>query len=118
MQPSKVAFANTNWFSVDHPALVMVKRNHDSITLSVSNPLHTLDVPELVLETGLKLKPGSYSYDLKGIQPMPGESFLVEATENGSRITVELPDATDAERYNNQDMMYAGSPLVTEITLR
>ena len=116
--PGTVRFEGGQWINVNHPALVMLKRDSHSVILSVSDPLHSVEIPELVIETDLCLKSGRYYYDLEGVYPRRGEFFLVEAIENGSRITVKLPDLTDTERYQYQELMYAGSPLITQIPLR
>ena len=106
------------WFESDSPVLVMCKENENSIDLSVSNPLHTLDMKKLILKTNLKLKPGKYQYNLKGINPQKGEYFTVSFDNNTTTIVVDLPDHSDAEKYNYQEMMYAGSPLSNRIPIQ
>ncbi|MGL5920323.1 MAG: hypothetical protein ACRCZQ_07475, partial [Bacteroidales bacterium] len=62
-----------------------------------------------------KLKAGAYSYKLKGVYPLDGETILIKPEGRGSRVTVELPDIRDAEKYNYQSDLYSGSPLEIEI---
>ena len=74
-----------------------------------------IDYIALMIKTQIKLKEGTYAYSLKGINPQPGESFKVTSNGDITTITIQLLDSSDADRYNNQQMMYAGSPLIVTI---
>lgn len=74
-------------------------------------PLQMIHPTSFVIETQfdpkkqifgvVKVKEGMYAYSLKGINPEPVEHFKVTLNGDISTITVQLPDNTDADRYNN-----------------
>lgn len=114
----RVPLNDNNWIESNRPALIMFKQNKSDVELSLSNPLHTIDVKKLIVKTNFKLKAGKYLYQLKGINPQKGEYFIVTNDGENSIITVQLPDSSDADRYNNQEAMYAGSPLIVKVPIR
>lgn len=99
----------------DDTAQIMLRENPESWNLIVSNPAPDGLKRTLSFFVSQKLREGIYSYQLKGVCPMPGETIKITQEGKGSRIIVELPDLTDAKKYNYQSDLYSGSPLEIEI---
>lgn len=99
----------------DDTAQIMLSEKPDSWSLTVSNPSPDGVKQTLSFFVSRKLKAGAYSYKLKGVYPLDGETILIKPEGRGSRVTVELPDIRDAEIYNYQSDLYSGSPLEIEI---
>lgn len=95
-----------------HPALIMLKDKGESLELAYSDPLHSLSTSEVTIEISEKLKEGSYTYEFPGIKVSKGETVTVNNTEEGSAITIQLPDSKDGELYNYKEQLFAGAPIV------
>lgn len=113
---SRVDFSDKSWVQTNLPALVMIKDFKDSIRLSLSNPLHTLDNISITIQISELLKEGDYSYTFPGIKPREGEKVMVKNHGTYSTITVLLPDSEDGEFYDYREQMYAGAPIVLNLT--
>lgn len=91
---------------------------HDSDTewvLSINNPIPDGQKQTLTFSTSVKLPAGTYTYRTKGIYPLKGENVTVIPEGKGCKITVELPDSRDAEKYNYQSDLYAATPITVNI---
>lgn len=96
-------------------ALIMLRDNGNSWTLSVSNPMPDGKKQTLTFYASTSLKAGTYAYQTKGIQKLAGETVTVSPDKGGSKVVIELPDIRDEKRYNYQSDLYAATPIVVEI---
>tara|TARA_R110001592_G_scaffold363328_1_gene684163 strand:+ start:34324 stop:37278 length:2955 start_codon:yes stop_codon:yes gene_type:complete len=111
----RVDFTDASWVQTNLPALVMIKNFKDSIRLTVTNPLHSLDHKSIIIKVSEILKEGDYSYKFPGIKPIESEKAVVTNNEIYSTITVFLPDNEDGEFYNYKEKLYAGAPIVLNL---
>lgn len=99
----------------EETAQLMLREEEDAWILSVNNPAPDGQKQTLTFHLSMALPQGTYTYQVGGIYPREGETVNVTAAENGCTVTVELPDARDAARYNYQSDLYAASPIVVNI---
>lgn len=69
----------------------------------------------LTFNISAKLPAGTYAYRTRGVYPLEGETVTVTPEGKGSKVTVELPDSRDAEKYNYQSDLYAATPIIVSI---
>ncbi len=100
----------------DSPAQIMLRETADSYVLSAQNPEpdHKTDT-RLTFTLSKRLPAGTYSYRAGGIYPIDGETVTVADEGKGSRVTVELPDFRDEQKYNYQTEVYNAVPVVITI---
>lgn len=101
--------------TADAPSQLMLRETRDSYILSMGNPAPDDSRQTLTFSTSRPLPAGTYTYTCGGIYPLIGETVTVAPEGTGSRITVELPDARDEERYHYQTKLYSGVPVVVNI---
>lgn len=103
--------------SADSPAQLMLAERPGEWILSAQLPEPDGGRRErLVFDISEPLAPGVYSYDIKGVDTVAGETVAIEPTaDGGSRVTVELPDARDAAHYRYQSDLYQAAPVVVAI---
>lgn len=113
-KPGTISIGNTTVTSEDVAQIML----HDSDTewvLSINNPIPDGQKQTLTFSTSVKLPAGTYTYRTKGIYPLKGENVTVIPEGKGCKITVELPDSRDAEKYNYQSDLYAATPITVNI---
>lgn len=113
-KPGSIAVGKTTVTSNDI-AQIMLRDNGTEWILSVNNPMSDGQKQTLTFSTSAKLPAGTYTYQTKGIYPLKGENVTVTPEGKGSKITVELPDSRDAEKYNYQSDLYAATPITVNI---
>lgn len=113
-KPGTLAIGNTEIVSEDI-ALLMLRDNNDSWTLSMSNPAPDGVKQTLTFHVSTKLRQGVYKYQVGGVYPRNGETVTVTSTPQGSKIVVEIPDARDEVFYNYQSDLYAATPIIVKI---
>ncbi|SHE81631.1 Polysaccharide lyase family 8, C-terminal beta-sandwich domain [Mariniphaga anaerophila] len=112
--PGKIK-VNKKTIECDNTAMVMLKENQNSWTVSVGDPTADVHKEQITLRFSTPLKEGKYSYTVPGIYPREGEFAEVKREGNNSVITVEMPDARDEAYYNYQSVLYSGVPVVLNI---
>lgn len=113
-KPGTVSVGNTSVTSKD-VAQIMLRDNGTEWILSVNNPIPDGQKQTLTFHTSAKLSAGTYTYQTKGLYPLEGETVTVTSEGKDSKVTVELPDRRDAEKYNYQSDLYAATPIVVNI---
>ena len=101
--------------SADAPAQLMLREEDDRWVLTASNPAPDGVRPTLTFHLSEALPTGTYSYTTAGVYPLEGETVTVTPDGKGCTVTVELPDARDAAKYNYQSDLYAASPITVYI---
>lgn len=102
--------------SADAPAQLMLRETHDAYILAAGNPEpDDKNKTQLTFTLSKRLPAGTYSYRIGGIYPIDGETVTAADEGKGSRITVELPDFRDEEKYNYQTELYNAAPVVITI---
>lgn len=96
-------------------AQIMLRDNGKEWVLSVNNPMPDGQKQTLTFSTSAQLPAGTYTYRTKGVYPLEGETVTVISEGKGSKVTVELPDSRDAEKYNYQSDLYAATPIIVNI---
>lgn len=96
-------------------ALIMLRDNGDSWTLSASNPMPDGKKQTLTFNINIPLTAGTYTYETQGLYPVQGETVTVSQNRTGSKVVVELPDIRDEAHYNYQTDLYAATPIVVNI---
>lgn len=104
-----------DWVEVNQPVILMKEETRDNLLLSLCDPLHSLDTNAVQIDVSVKLAEGIYPYEFNGIETIKGETVQVTATEQGSRITVNLPDSRDGARYAYREMLLAGAPILIQL---
>jgi len=99
----------------DDVALIMLRDNGDSWTLSASNPMPDGKKQRLSFRVSTPLAAGTYTYRTKGMYPLEGETVTVSPDKDGAKVVIELPDIRDEKRYNYQSDLYAATPIVVNI---
>ena len=99
----------------DDVALIMLRDNGDSWTLSASNPMPDGKKQRLTFRVSTPLTAGTYTYRTKGVYPLEGETVTVSPDKGGAKVVVELPDIRDEKQYNYQSDLYAATPIVVTI---
>ncbi|MGM9762486.1 MAG: polysaccharide lyase beta-sandwich domain-containing protein, partial [Candidatus Cryptobacteroides sp.] len=97
------------------PAQIMLREDGNCWVLSAQNPIPDVSRQSLSFETSLRLTPGVYSYMTKGVYRMEGESVTVSGCGESCRVTFELPDIRDEEKYNHQTELYSAMPITVRI---
>ncbi|MBJ2183054.1 MAG: silent information regulator protein Sir2 [Muribaculaceae bacterium] len=98
------------------PSQLMLRETADAYILSAGNPApDDKNVTSLTFTLSKRLPAGTYAYRTGGIYPLDGETVTVADEGKGSRITVELPDFRDEEKYNYQTELYNAVPVVITI---
>ena len=113
-KPGTISVEKTEVTS-DDVALIMLRDNGDSWTLSASNPMPDGKKQRLSFRVSTPLAAGTYTYRTKGMYPLEGETVTVSPDKDGAKVVIELPDIRDEKRYNYQSDLYAATPIVVNI---
>lgn len=113
-KPGTISAGKTEVTS-DDVALIMLRDNGDSWTLSASNPMPDGKKQRLTFHVSTPLTAGTYTYRTKGVYPLEGETVTVSPDKGGAKVVVELPDIRDEKQYNYQSDLYAATPIVVTI---
>ena len=113
-KPGTISVGKTEVTS-DDVALIMLRDNGDSWTLSASNPMPDGKKQRLSFRVSTPLAAGTYTYRTKGMYPLEGETVTVSPDKDGAKVVIELPDIRDEKRYNYQSDLYAATPIVVNI---
>lgn len=112
---SRVGFVDNSWVQTNLPALVMLEDFKNSLRLTLTDPLHSLDNKSISIQISEILKEGTYFYNFPGIKSTQGEKAVVTNDGSYSTITVSLPDNQDGAFYNYREQMFAGAPIVLNL---
>ncbi len=113
--PSSIKAGNIT-ATAEAPSQLMLRETSDAYILSAGNPApDDKNVTSLSFTLSKRLPAGTYSYRVGGIYPLDGETVTVADEGKGSRITVELPDFRDEQKYNYQTELYNAAPVVISI---
>lgn len=113
-KPGSISVGKTTVTSKD-VAQIMLRDNGTEWVLSVNNPIPDGQKQTLTFSTSTKLPAGIYTYQTRGVYPLEGETVTITPEGKGSKVTVELPDSRDAEKYNYQSDLYAATPIIVNI---
>lgn len=113
-KPGTISIGNTTVTSEDVTQIMLYDSGTEWV-LSINNPIPDGQKRTLTFSISVKLPAGAYTYRTKGIYPLKGENVTVIPEGKGSKITVELPDSRDAEKYNYQSDLYAATPITVNI---
>lgn len=113
-KPGSISVGKTTVTSKD-VAQIMLRDNGTEWVLSVNNPIPDGQKQTLTFSTSTKLPAGIYTYQTRGVYPLEGETVTITPEGKGSKVTVELPDSRDAEKYNYQSDLYAATPVIVNI---
>ena len=92
-----------------------MREEEDDWVLSVGNPMPDGKKQTLNFRLSVQLPQGTYTYQAGGIYPFEGETVTIVDEDEGSKVTVEIPDERDAAHYNYQSDLYAATPIVIRI---
>lgn len=114
-EPSQLDIAGMT-VTADAPSQLMLREEADAYILSANNPApDDKNSTQLTFTTSKRLPAGVYAYRIGGIYPIDGETVTIADSGKGSRITVELPDFRDEQKYNYQTELYNAAPVVITI---
>lgn len=114
-KPASLAAENGLNISVNAAAMVLIKDNGDELQAVLSDPDYSKVEPSISLTISRKLKSGTYPYATMGVWQQPAEAVKVSPVKAGTRLTFQLPDSTDVDRYNNRHEVYYGMPASVRI---
>lgn len=105
--------------SADAPAQLMLRDTPGGgCMLSVGNPAPDDSRATLTFILSEPLPAGTYPYTIGGIYPMEGETITIAPHGAGSKVTVELPDARDSEKYAGRTPLYSAAPIILRLPPR
>ena len=99
----------------DDVSQLMLREEDNQWVLSVNNPMPDGNKQTLTFHLSVKLPEGTYKYVTRGVNKLEGETVTISHEGKGCRITVELPDSRDAERYNYQSDLYVATPIIINL---